>query len=88
MKTVKLNKVERADFEREIYEIKELIANLGTGKPVEIRAPSPQGPKVTQADIDKWNAAAEKTVTLQNLVEKLVKETKDLEKLRTMVGEI
>ena len=55
---------------------------MGTGAPVEIRAPSPKGPKVTQEDIDRWNAAAEKTNSLQALIDKLMKETKDIEKIR------
>ena len=61
---------------------------MGTGAPVEIRAPSPKGPKVTQEDIDRWNAAAEKTNSLQALIDKLLKETKDIEKIRVQVQEI
>lgn len=61
---------------------------MGTGAPVEIRAPSPKGPKVTQEDIDRWNAAAEKTVSLQALIDKLMKETKDIEKIRVQVTEM
>ena len=69
-------------------EIRALMANMGTGAPVEIRAPSPKGPKVTQEDIDRWNAAAEKTDSLQVLIDKLLKETKDFEKIRTQVSDI
>ena len=65
-----------------------MIANMGTGAPIEIRAPSPKGPKVTQEDIDRWNAAAEKTVSLQELIDKLFKETKDIEKIRVQVTEV
>lgn len=65
-----------------------LIANIGSGAPVEIRAASPKGPKVTQDDIDRWNAAAEKTDSLQALIDKLLKETKDFEKIRVQVTDI
>lgn len=82
---LKHNKVEQDDFDRELEELRALIANMGTGAPVEIRAPSPKGPKVTQDDIDRWNAAAEKTDSLQALIDKLMKETKDFEKIRTQV---
>ena len=68
--------------------MRSLIANIGTGAPVEIRAPSPKGPKVTQEDIDRWNAAAEKTDSLQVLIDKLLKETKDFEKIRSQVTDI
>ena len=79
---VKSNKVETSDHEREIYELKEIMASMSRGTPVEVRASSPQGPKITQADIDRWNANCEKAVTLQEAVDKLVKETKDLERIR------
>lgn len=35
-----------------------------------------------------WNAAAEKTTSLQALIDKLLKETKDIEKIRVQVTEI
>jgi len=65
-----------------------MIANMGTGAPIEIRAASPKGPKVTQEDIDRWNAAAEKTNSLQALIDKLLIQTKDIEKIRVQVTEI
>lgn len=36
-----------------------MIAGLKAGKPVEIRAPSPKGPKITEEDVAKWNKASE-----------------------------
>jgi len=41
MLVVKSNKVEITDMEREVYELKEMMASMSTGQPVEIRAPSP-----------------------------------------------
>jgi hypothetical protein len=38
-----------------------MIQALGTGKPVEIRAKSPSGPKITAEDIARWNSAADVT---------------------------
>ena len=65
-----------------------MIENIGTGKPVEVRAPSPKGPKVTQEDIDRWNAAAKKSDNLAIIVERIEKETKDMDKIRTRLSEI
>ena len=61
---------------------------MGTGVPVEIRAASPKGPKVTQDDIDRWNANCDKTDGLQQLMDKLMKETKEFEKIRIQVTDI
>ena len=44
------------------------------GAPVEIRAPTPKGPKVSQDDIDRWNAYADKMAKTDADVEKLDKE--------------
>ena len=85
---LKENKAETSDMEREIYELKEIMASMSRGTPVEVRASSPQGPKITQADIDRWNAGCEKAVTLEGAVDKLVKETRDLETIRDRVKEI
>jgi len=85
---VKTNKTDSSVFEEAVYELKEMMAGMSSGQPVEIRAPSPGGPKVTQADIDRWNAMADKTATLEGAVEKLMKETKDLERIREMLKEI
>lgn len=64
IKVLKLNKAGTDDLDREIGELKEAIAGLASGKPVEIRASSPKGPKITQEDIDRWNAAADKADSL------------------------
>lgn len=85
IKQLKNAKAEQDDLDQGLQEIRDMIANMGTGKPVEIRAPSPKGPKVTQEDIDRWNATAEKTDSLQVLLDKLLKETKDFEKIRAQV---
>ena len=79
---LRCEKVEKSEHEREILELRDIMANISRGTPVEVRASSPQGPKITQADIDRWNANCEKAVTLQEAVDKLVKETKDLERIR------
>ena len=58
---------------------------MATGAPVEVRAPSPKGPKVTQEDIDRWNAAAEKTVSLQKLIDQIMTQTKEIEVIKVKV---
>jgi hypothetical protein len=44
---LKNNKVEQDEFDREIYELKNNISNLSQGKPVQVRAASPKGPKIS-----------------------------------------
>lgn len=55
------NKCEVDDFDKECHEIRSMIQALGSGKPVEIRAKTPSGPKISAEDIDRWNKAASKT---------------------------
>ena len=43
---------------------------------------------MTQADIDRWNALGDKTATLETAVDKLTKETSDLERIRESLKEI
>ena len=88
MLVVKTNKVENTAFEETVLELKDMMAGLSSGQPVEVRAASPGGPKVTQADIDRWNALGDKTATLEGAVDKLTKETKDLERIREVLKEI
>lgn len=51
-------KADKHDFMNEIRRLEDVIESLGTGKPVEVRAASPKGPKISEDDIDKWNKAA------------------------------
>jgi hypothetical protein len=55
---LKHNKCDQDDFDKECYELRQIMASLGKGGPVEIRAPSPKGPKVTAEDIERWDACA------------------------------
>lgn len=51
-----------------------MINSIGTGKPVEIRAATPKGPKITQDDIDHWNSLSDKINNTNSNVEKLDKD--------------
>ena len=46
---LKENKVDQDEFDKEIFEIKDMISKMNAGEKVEIRAPTPkkEGPKVT-----------------------------------------
>lgn len=48
-----------------------MITKLSQGKPVEIRAASPKGPKFTQDDIDKWNGLAKRIDKVESNIEKV-----------------
>ena len=62
-----------------------MIGKMGSGQPVEIRAPTPKGPKVSQEDIDKWNAVVEKAIKLEDMIEKTDSE---VDKIHTTQREI
>jgi hypothetical protein len=51
-----------------------MINSIGSGKPVEIRAPTPKGPKITQDDIDLWNSYSDKIKNTDSNVDKVGKE--------------
>lgn len=74
LKNLKAEKCAQDDFDEESVAIRELINSMGTGAPVEIRAPTPKGPKVSQEDIDRWNAYADKMAKTDADVDKLEKE--------------
>jgi len=65
-----------------------MVEALGKGKPVEMRASSPKGPKVTEDDIAKWNKAAELSNAMSDKVENLMRETEDLDKIRQNIREL
>ena len=67
-------KADKSDVANEIRRIEDIIESLGSGKPVEVRAASPKGPKVTEDDIDKWNKAAALANKNAELLEKYGKD--------------
>jgi hypothetical protein len=73
-KTLKDEKCEIDDFNEESVAVREMINSIGTGKPVEIRAATPKGPKITQDDIDHWNSLSDKINNTNSNVEKLDKD--------------
>lgn len=48
LEQLKRNKVECDDFDKECMELRAMIQAMGSGKPVEIRAKTPSGPKITE----------------------------------------
>jgi hypothetical protein len=58
---LKDDRVTREEYDQKVYELEELIRSMGSGQPVTIAAPvirPKSGPRVSQADIDKWNKSA------------------------------
>ena len=68
---MKRDKTEQEQFDQECLDVREMISNMNTGQPVEIRAPTPKGPKITQEDIDRWNGLVDRTVKIETLTEKI-----------------
>ena len=52
---IKDHKVDQDDYDKKIHEMMQMIEALSTGKPVEVRAATPKGPKITEEDVAKWN---------------------------------
>lgn len=52
-------KADKIDVNNEILRLEKMIEDLGNGKPVEVRASSAKGSNVSDADIAKWNKAAD-----------------------------
>lgn len=73
--------------------MQEQIAALGSGKPVPVAAPvikreKSAGPKVSQADIDRWNEAARKTDKQDKINTDLQKGLDALARLREDLHEV
>ena len=81
-------KSEKDDVEERFSEIIAMIEALGSGKPVQVRAPSAKGPKISVEDVAKWNKAADLSNTLSDKVDNLIRETEDLDKMRQYIREI
>ena len=88
LQKVKTNKVEQDEFDKEIYDLKNAIANIGSGKPVEIRASSPKGPKISQEDIDKWNNASKLIEAHENCINKLNKKIEEVDSIKVDIKEL
>lgn len=59
-----------------------MIQALGTGKPVEIRAKTPSGPKITKEDVDRWNSAADVTEKQEMKLQKIIQEMEEFERMK------
>ena len=79
------NKADKIDLNDQVNRLEAMIEALGAGKPIEVRAASPTGPKISDADIDKWNKAAELTLKHQILIDKLCKDVDEVDKLKVRV---
>lgn len=81
-------KADKNDFLNEIRRLEDIIEGLGSGKPVEIRAASPKGPKVTEDDIDKWNKAAKIADQNAELLEKYGKSLGLIDSLKDRLDKV
>ena len=61
---------------------------MGSGKPVEVRARTPTGPKITEEDVAKWNAAADQTKKQQVDIDNLLKMGDDINRMKNDVTAI
>lgn len=70
MNKLKNSKCSQDDFDKESFEIREILSSLGKGGPVEIKAgPASSGPKVSSEDIERWDEAARKQKKLRDNVD-------------------
>ncbi len=62
-----------------------MIQALSSGKPVEIRAPTPKGPKISEEDVAKWNKAAEMASKHDSDISKIQKDVDELNRMKESV---
>ena len=60
----------------------QMISALSSGKPVEVRAPTPKGPKISEEDIAKWNKAAQLTDKHDSDISQIQKELDELKRMK------
>jgi chromosome segregation ATPase len=80
--TLQDEKADKVDVNDEINRLEKMIEDLGAGKPVEVRAASAKSSNVSDADIAKWNKAADLTNKHEALLDKLAKDMDILENLK------
>ena len=81
-------KADKNDFMNEIRRLEDVIESLGTGKPVEVRAATPKGPKISEDDVDKWNKAAALAQKNADLLEKYGKNLDMIDALKDRVDKL
>ena len=86
--TLQDEKADKVDVNNDVLRLEKMIEDLGSGKPVEVRVASAKGPKISDADVDKWNKAADKVNKHETLIEKLSKDMDELDKLKGRVANL
>lgn len=82
------NKADKIDLNDQVNRLEAMIEAMAAGKPVEVRAATPTGPKISDADIDKWNKAAELVLKHQIIIDKLCKDVDEVDKLKVRVQQL
>lgn len=83
---LKNSKVDQDEFDKESHELRLMIQALGTGKPVEIRAKTPTGPKITAEDVERWNSAADVTEKQELKIHKITHDLEELQKIKESIA--
>ena len=65
-----------------------MIQALSSGKPVEVRAPTPKGPKITEEDVAKWNQAAQMATKHDNDISEIQKELDELNRMKENIKQM
>ena len=81
---LKVNKLDDDVFLVKVEEIYVAIENMSKGQPV-VRASTPKGPKITEEDVARWNATADKTQQLSDKMDDVLREVEEIDKLRGYV---
>ena len=77
--------MDQDDYDKQIQEMMQMIQALSSGKPVEVRAPTPKGPKISEEDVAKWNKAAEMATKNENDISKMQKDVDELNRMKESV---
>jgi len=59
-----------------------MIQAMGSGKPVEIRAKTPSGPKISEEDVARWNSAASKTDKQEKQIDDIMKQLDEMNRIK------
>lgn len=84
---LKQKKTDNDTFFIKVEEIYAAIDAMGAGQPV-VRASTPKGPKITEEDVARWNAASQKTEQLGDKMDDVLREVEEIDKLRAYVQEM
>ena len=66
----------------------QMISALSSGKPVEVRAPTPKGPKISEEDVAKWNKASQLSDKHEGDITQIKKDLDEMNRIKDIMKQI